>query len=224
MILRKLTVGLLFAGIALGGCSSSRKLNNKEKGVLIGTGSGAAVGGVIGEIAGDNPALGAVIGAVVGGVAGGVIGNRMDKQAKKIEKSVPGAEVKRVGEGIVVEFDEKILFKTGSADLSTNAYTSMQNLVNVLNEYDETDLKVYGYTDNVGAESFNQDLSEKRAQSVANYLSSHGLNQSRIITKGYGENFPKCTNETPEGKACNRRVEFAITANEKMKMDAKNGK
>lgn len=220
--LTKLTTVIAAAGIIFSSCGATQNLNNKEKGAVIGAGGGAVVGGVIGKVAGNNPALGAVIGAAVGGVTGAVIGNRMDKQAEEIKNEVPGAEVERVGEGIVVNFDEKILFKTGESTLSTNAYTSLNNLVTVLNKYNQTDLKVYGHTDSDGSEAFNQNLSDKRAESVAAYVSSKGLSRNRIITHGYGEMYPKCTNETAEGKACNRRVEFAITANEQMKKSAEN--
>ena len=218
----KLSTVIVAAGILMSSCGATQNLNNKEKGAVIGVGSGAVVGGVIGKAAGNNPALGAVIGAAVGGVAGAVIGNRMDKEAEEIKNSVPGAEVERVGEGIVVNFDEKILFQTGKSDLSTNAYTSLGNLVTVLNKYNQTDLKIYGHTDSDGSEASNLTLSEKRAQSVAAYVASKGLARNRVVTHGYGEMYPKCTNENAEGKACNRRVEFAITANEQMKQSAQN--
>lgn len=220
--LTRLSAVIVATGIILSSCGSTQRLNNKEKGAVIGAGGGAVVGGVIGKAAGNNPALGAVIGAAVGGVAGAVIGNRMDKQAEEIKNEVPGVEVERVGEGIVVNFDEKILFKTGESSLSTNAYTSLNNLVSILNKYNQTDLKIYGHTDSDGSEAFNEKLSDKRAESVAAYVASKGLSRSRIITHGYGEMYPKCTNETADGKACNRRVEFAITANEQMKQSAQN--
>ncbi|HRO42156.1 MAG TPA: OmpA family protein, partial [Flavipsychrobacter sp.] len=173
------------------------------------------------KVAGNNPALGAVIGTVVGGAAGAVIGRQMDKQAKEIEQTVPGAEVERVGEGIVVNFNEKVLFGFNQATLNTNSYTALDKLVTVLNKYNETDLKIYGHTDSKGTETYNQDLSERRASAVANYLSSHGITRARLQTYGYGETSPKCSNDTEEGRSCNRRVEFAIMANEQMQQSAK---
>jgi outer membrane protein OmpA-like peptidoglycan-associated protein len=164
--------------------------------------------------------MGAVIGTVVGGAAGAIIGRQMDKQAKEIEQSVPGAEVERVGEGIVVNFNEKVLFGFNQATLNSNAYSSLDKLVSVLNSYNQTDLKIYGHTDSKGTESYNQDLSERRAAAVANYLSSKGIGRSRLMTYGYGESSPKCSNESEEGRSCNRRVEFAIMANEQMKESA----
>lgn len=219
-IIKTLATGCVLTGLLISSCSTVKRMNKTEKGAVIGTTGGAVAGGVIGKAAGNNPALGAVIGAVVGGVAGGVIGNRMDKQAKEIEQQVPGAQVERVGEGIVVNFEEKILFQTGRSDLSPNAYGSLDKLVQILSNYADTDVKIFGHTDNVGSESFNQSLSEKRAESVASYLTSRGLTRNRIRTQGFGESYPKCDSSTADGKACNRRVEFAITANEQMKRSA----
>ncbi|RYG54841.1 MAG: OmpA family protein [Chitinophagaceae bacterium] len=218
--LKTLTAVLLSTGILVS-CSTVRNMNNTEKGAVIGAAGGAVAGGVIGKVAGNNPALGAVIGTVVGGAAGGLIGRQMDKQAKEIEQTVPGAEVERVGEGIVVNFSEKVLFDFGKSDLNNQSYNALDKLVAVLNKYNQTDLKIYGHTDSKGTEAFNQGLSERRASAVSNYLASRGIGRARLMTYGYGETTPKCTNDTEEGRACNRRVEFAITANEQMQQDAK---
>lgn len=217
--IRTLTTMVLAAGM-LGSCSTYKSMNNTEKGAVIGAAGGAVAGGVIGKVAGNNPALGAVIGTVVGGATGAIIGRQMDKQAKEIEQTVPGAEVERVGEGIVVNFNEKVLFGFNQSTLNSQSYTALDKLVTVLNKYNQTDLKVYGHTDSKGTESYNQDLSERRAGAVASYLSSRGIGRSRVLTYGYGETAPKCTNDTEEGRACNRRVEFAITANKQMQQDA----
>ena len=200
-------------------CSTWKSASNTKKGAVIGAAGGAVAGGVIGKIAG-NTAAGAVIGTVVGGAAGAIIGRRMDKQAKEIEQSVPGAEVERVGEGIVVNFSEKILFEFNKSTLNAEAYTAMDKLVPILNNYPDTWVQIYGHTDNIGSDAYNQTLSEKRAQAVANYLSSRGISRSRLDIYGRGEQFPKCTNETEAGRACNRRVEFAIIANENMQKSA----
>ncbi len=218
--LRVFSILALSLGILGSGCSSYRSMNNTEKGAVIGAAGGAVTGGVIGKAAGNNPALGAVIGTVVGGAAGAVIGRQMDKQAKEIEQTVPGAEVERAGEGIVVNFNEKVLFGFNQSTLNPNSYAALDKLVTVLNKYRQTDLKIFGHTDGRGTEEYNQGLSERRATAVANYLSSRGITRSRLMTYGYGKTSPKCTNETEEGRACNRRVEFAITANEQMQADA----
>ncbi len=145
----------------------------------------------------------------------------MDKQAEEIKNEVPGAKVERVGEGIVVEFNNKILFGFDKSDLSDNAKSSLNDLVTILNKYPDTDIEVQGHTDNSGTDSYNQNLSEKRASSVAAYLRARNIASSRITTKGFGETAPKYSNDNEDGRSNNRRVEFLITANEKMKQEAK---
>ncbi|WP_350340109.1 OmpA family protein [Paraflavitalea speifideaquila] len=205
------------AAILLGGCQS---MNKSQKGAVIGTAGGAAVGAVVGKVAG-NTALGAIIGAAVGGVSGTLIGKKMDKQARDIENRVPGAKVERVGEGIVVEFSDKILFGFDQSNLSASAEGNLDKLVGVLKENPDTDIEVQGHTDSKGADAYNMGLSERRASSVASYLRNRGVSASRVTTKGYGETAPVASNDTEEGRAQNRRVNFLITANDKMKQDAK---
>lgn len=195
-------------------------MNKTQKGAIIGTGGGAAAGAVIGRAAG-NTALGAIIGATVGGVTGAVIGNQMDKQAKEIENELPDAKVKRVGEGIEVELSEKVLFDFNESFLTSNAQGSLDKIITVLHKYPDTNIEIQGHTDNVGSESYNQGLSVKRAKSVNKYLKSKDISGARLTTRGFGEDAPKYSNETEDGRAQNRRVEFLITANEKMKADAK---
>lgn len=201
----------------LSGCKS---MNKTQKGAVIGAGGGAAVGAVIGKAAG-NAGLGAIIGAVVGGTAGTLIGKKMDKQAKEIEQEIPDAKVERVEEGIVVEFNSAILFGFDRFDLSGESKTELDKLVKILNKYPDTDLEVAGHTDSKGSDEYNQMLSEKRAQSVSQYVSSHGVTGNRVKPKGYGETAPKYPNDSEANMAKNRRVEFLITANEKMKEEAK---
>lgn len=198
---------------------SCSNMNKAQKGGAIGAGGGAVVGGVIGKISG-NTALGAIIGAAVGGAAGTVIGKKMDQQADEIKNTVPSAKVERVGEGIEVEFSNAVLFGFNSADLNSAAFPTLQNLITVLNKYPDTNIEVQGHTDSTGTVEYNQSLSERRAQSVAKYLTAQGIASSRITTKGFGKSAPKYDNSTAEGRAQNRRVEFLITANDKMKKEA----
>lgn len=200
--------------------AACKSMNKTQKGAVIGAGSGAVIGAVIGKAAG-NTAMGAIIGATVGGAAGAIIGNKMDKQAKEIENEVHDAKVERVGEGIVVEFNSKVLFGFDRSDLMGQAVTNLNELTRVLQKYPDTNIEIQGHTDNVGTEDYNQDLSERRATSVASHLRSNGINSSRISIRGYGENAPRYSNETEAGRSQNRRVDFLITANEKMKEDAK---
>lgn len=217
--MRRFILLCVMGGLLVSGCSSTHKMTNQDKGVAIGAGSGAVVGGVIGRVSG-NTGLGAIIGATVGGVTGGIIGHRMDKQAEEIKKEVPGVKVERVGEGIVVEFSEAILFGYDRSDLTPKSYNSLNNLITVLNRYRDTNLEIDGHTDSKGTDTYNQTLSEKRAQAVADYLLAHNIESSRVRTVGYGERYPKYSNETESGRAGNRRVEFQITANEQMRRDA----
>ena len=206
-----LAISLLFSG-----CSS---WNKTQKGAAIGTAAGGAAGAVIGRASG-NTAMGTVIGAAVGGVSGAVIGRKMDKQAEEIRNKVPDAKVERVGEGIVVEFKSNILFGFDKSDLTGEAKENLGKLVTILNDYPDTDIAIYGHTDNKGSEDYNQRLSERRAKEVADYLKSNKIAASRLTTKGFGETQPKVAGDTEEALAQNRRVEFAITANEKMKKEA----
>ena len=211
------------AAIVLGGslmfssCTAVQNANNTQKGAGIGVVAGGVLGGLIGKGAG-----GALIGAAVGGAAGGVIGNNMDKQAQKIEQVLPGAEVVRTEEGINLILDEnsKVTFDYNKASLTAVAKSNLDKLVEVFNEYPDTDLLIVGHTDNVGSQNYNLPLSQKRAQSVKDYLVSKGIASSRLTSQGKGLEEPIADNTTAEGRAQNRRVEVTITANEKMKADA----
>lgn len=205
----------LFA-ILLASCKTATRT---QKGAVIGAAGGGAVGAVIGKAAG-NTAMGAIIGATVGGVTGAVIGRKMDKQAEEMEKVLGDAEVRREGEGIVVKFKEQVLFAFNSSDLGGNAQTNLNKLVEVLNRYPDTDITVIGHTDSKGTDAYNQTLSEKRANSVISYLRSRNITSSRLTAKGMGESDPIASNDTEDGRSQNRRVEFVITANEKMKQEA----
>ncbi|NCI45882.1 OmpA family protein [Sediminibacterium soli] len=197
-----------------------KNMSKTQKGILIGAGAGAAVGAGIGKAANNNTALGAILGAAVGGVAGGLIGKKMDQQAKEIAQ-IPGADVKRVGEGINVTFDSGVLFETNSAGLNSAAKENLAKLTDVLNKYPDTYVRVEGHTDNTGSTEYNLGLSEKRAKEVSNYLALQKVKTDRIKTAWYGEAQPKADNDTESGRALNRRVEFAIYANETMKEQAK---
>lgn len=208
---------ILSSTLLFSGCSTSRAF----KGGAIGTAAGGAAGAVIGRASG-NTAMGAVIGATVGGVTGAIIGNQMDKQAEEIKNDIPGANVERVGEGIVIEFTNKVLFGFDQSNLKTEAQDNLDKLVVILNKYPDTNIEIHGHTDSKGTQAYNQALSERRASTVSNYLASEGIDSQRLTTIGYGETQPKYSNKTAEDRSMNRRVEFAITANEKMINEAKN--
>jgi outer membrane protein OmpA-like peptidoglycan-associated protein len=194
-------------------------MNKSQKGAIIGTAGGGAIGAVIGKASG-NTGLGAIIGVVVGGATGAIIGHQMDKQAKDIEKAVPDAKVIRVGEGIVVEFSSNVLFGYNKSSISNNAMNSLDKLVTILNSYPDTDIEIQGHTDSRGTNNYNMTLSRERAYAVSGYLTSKNILSNRLSVVGYGESLPKYQNNTENGRSQNRRVEFLISANEKMREDA----
>lgn len=207
---RALIVVALLGSFGLSACAS---MSNKERGAVIGAGAGAAVGGVIGNNTGST-ARGAIIGAVIGGAAGAVIGHQMDQQAKEIDQSVPGAKVERVGEGIQVTFDSGLLFDFDSDRIRSDAAANLNELANSLNKFPNSDLLIVGHTDSRGEDSYNQNLSQRRANSASAYLQSRGVPASRIRTSGRGETEPVATNDSESGMQQNRRVEIAIYASE----------
>jgi outer membrane protein OmpA-like peptidoglycan-associated protein len=186
-------------------------MNKAEKGAIIGAGAGGAVGAVIGKATGST-VRGAIIGAAVGGVAGAVIGHQMDKQAEELAYELPGATVQRVGEGITVTFPDGLLFGFDSDRLTTAAADNLRRFAASLIKYPNTRTLIVGHTDSDGTAAYNMDLSDRRAQSAASFLTGEGVDPSRISTAGRGEVEPIATNATDAGRQLNRRVEVAIYA------------
>lgn len=225
MKLNKTKIASLFLGsvILLTSCETVQNANNQQKGTAIGAAAGAIIGGILGNNVGKgkNAPLGAVLGGIVGGAAGNVIGRKMDKQAKEISDTLPGAEVERVGEGIKVTLKENMInFAFDSSNLMSSAKTNLDKLAQVLINNSDTNINIYGHTDSKGSDSYNLSLSERRANAVKAYLVAKGISPNRIFAMGRGESEPVASNDTETGRAENRRVEFAITANEEMVKDA----
>lgn len=219
---KKLAI-LLLSATMLVQCKSVKNANNTQKGAVIGATGGAILGGVLGNNLGKGGrgAEGAIIGGVIGGVTGGLIGRQMDKQAREIEQQLPSAKVERVGEGIKLTLNENsVNFDLNKSSLTSTAKANLDKLVGVFKDYPDTNIIIYGHTDSTGDASYNMNLSVARAESVKNYLSSKGLVRSRFEIVGMGESEPIDSNETTSGRANNRRVEFAILANNKMIEDA----
>lgn len=211
MITKKLT---LFTSIAMAAVlilSSCSSWSNAAKGAVFGTGGGAAAGAVIGKTLG-NTAAGAIAGAAVGGTVGTIIGRNMDQKAEEMNEELEGVTIQRVEEGIAVSFDSGILFGFDSSSLRPEARENLEKLSEILARDDETILMVVGHTDSTGDENYNMRLSERRAQSAANYMISQGLSESRVETEGRGETEPISDNSSVEGQQENRRVEVAIYA------------
>jgi len=219
--MRKITSVLLAIALVLSftvSCTAIQNSNKTQRGAGIGIAAGALVGGLIGGNIG-----GALIGAAIGGAAGGLIGNHMDKQADKISEAVPGAEVRRVGEGIQIIFDDKsgVNFGFDSSNLTHDAKKNLDAVAEIFNEFPDTKLMIEGHTDDVGNEDYNMKLSRRRADAVAHYIQSKGVATNRFSIKAFGESAPRFKNDTDANKAKNRRVEIGVAANEKMIQDAK---
>ncbi len=209
---------------SVAGCSSWSKTAN---GGLIGSGAGAAIGAGIGVLLGgdaESAARGAALGAGVGGGAGAIIGNRMDKKAEELA-ALEAAKVEKIEdvnglEGLRVTFDSGILFGFNSSNLSEDSKETLSKFVETMKDMEQTDITIYGHTDNVGTEQANERVSARRADAVADYLKKCGMSKDRIITKGMSFTMPVASNDTEEGRAQNRRVEIYITANQEMMKEA----
>ena len=208
-----LSAALLPMGLV--GCSS---MNNTQKGAVIGASGGAAVGGVIGKAAGST-AKGEILGAAVGGVAGAVIGSRMDKQSEELAGDLENATVERVGEGILVTFDSGLLFDFDSDVVKGASASNLSDLARSLQRYPDSEVLIVGHTDATGTDSYNWTLSERRAASARSYLTSQGIDPTRIRTAGRGETEPVASNDDTAGQAQNRRVEVAIFASEEYRQE-----
>lgn len=211
-------VMIALSGLIINSCGTSKTF----QGGAAGAGAGGVIGGVIGSQS-DNTAQGAIIGAAIGGAAGALIGNYMDKQAEELREDLEGAEVERIGEGIKITFDSGILFGFDSYALDNESQENIQQLADVLKEYEDTEILIEGHTDSKGSKKYNLELSEERAESVGDYLKAQNVDSQRITEVGYGERQPIADNDTEQGRRQNRRVEVAIFANDELKRAAENG-
>lgn len=213
-------VTALLVGPLLSATACSSAMSRKERGAIVGAATGAAAGGLIGRANGST-AKGAIIGAAVGGAAGAIIGHQMDQQAKELKQNIPNARVERVGEGIQVTFESGLLYDFDSDRVRAASADNLRELARSLVHYPNSDLLIVGHTDDVGSESYNQRLSERRAAAAADYLVAQGVARSRVRTRGLGEGEPVSPNDDEAGRQRNRRVEVAIYANEAAREAAK---
>ena len=212
--------------ISFSGCNSMSKT---LQGGLLGGGGGAAVGAGIGALIGKGKgaAIGGAIGAVAGGVAGTLIGKHMQKKADELA-AIQGASVSTVTDnngftGIQVTFDEGILFDTGKYALKTPAKNALTRFATSLKNDPNTNVQIFGHTDNTGSRAVNEKLSKQRADAVLNYLQNNGVASSRMESYGLAYDYPVASNDTKEGRAQNRRVEVYITADDTMIQQAEAG-
>lgn len=221
-----LTILVLSGSIILSGCAS---MSNTGKGAAIGAGGGAALGAGIGALVGKGKgaAIGAAVGGAVGAGTGALIGRKMDKQKKELE-AIEGAKVETVTDvndlqAIKVTFDNGILFATNSSQLSNASREALTKFANSLKNSPDTDVTIYGHTDNTGTREVNERVSKQRADAVANFLVGNGIARARITTEGLAFDQPVADNSTAAGRAQNRRVEVFITANANMIKQAEAG-
>ena len=199
-------------------------ISNTGKGSLIGSGAGAALGAGIGYLLGGDgqaAAIGAAIGTAVGAGSGAIIGKQMDKKAAELAAAMEDAQVETVTdvnglEAIKVTMDNGILFDFNKSTLKPAAKAQLDKFAAEMADMPETNINVYGHTDNIGSAEANKKVSNQRAQAVAKYLSGKGIKNDRMLAEGLSFDFPVADNATEEGRAQNRRVELYITANEKM--------
>ena len=200
--------------VGLAGCAADSPMQHRDSGALI----GAGVGAVIGAVAYDrNRTKGAVVGAVGGALAGGAIGRYMDDQKRDLEKNLSAeiqsgqARVEKLPNDVVrVTMTNQTAFDTDSTNVKPGFYTTMDKLADVVVRYNKTTLTVVGHTDSVGADDYNQKLSERRALSVAEYLEARRVNGMRMATAGKGETQPVASNASEGGRQANRRVEIYV--------------
>ena len=192
--------------------TGDKKISDTTKGA----GIGAAAGAVVGLLTGGDAAAhrkNALIAAGVGALAGGAIGNYMDRQEASLRHDLAGTgvSVTRIGDNITLNMPGNITFKSDSAEIDPSFYKVLDSVNLVVKKYNKTVVEVAGHTDSTGAADYNQKLSERRANSVAQYLETQGLASNRVVTVGAGETKPVADNSTPQGRQANRRVELTLT-------------
>ena len=222
---------VLVAGSMLVGQTACNTMTNTGKGALIGGGGGAAVGAGLGALigGGKGAGIGSAIGAAVGAGAGALIGNKMDKQKKELQEELgKQAKVEETTDqnglkAIKVTFDGGILFPTNKYTLNPQAKTDLTRFAASLKDNPDTNVQIYGFTDNIGTFEINQRLSGQRADAVLSYLVNSGVSPTRLTAEGIPMADYVASNDTPAGRAQNRRVEIYITANKQMIEQAQAG-
>ncbi|MEO0879789.1 MAG: OmpA family protein [Pseudomonadota bacterium] len=204
-------VAIFAVGCTTNPYTGERRASRTVTSGAAGAGAGAAAGAIIGAIAGD-AGKGAAIGAAVGGATGVGIGVYQDRQQAKLRERLAstGVSVTRDGDNIYLNMPSDVTFATASSDISPAFYDTLNSVAIVLSEFNKTSVSVYGHADARGAADYNQQLSQRRALSVSNYLASQGVTPGRLQAVGFGETRPVADNNTSAGQAANRRVEIII--------------
>jgi len=215
MKIRTSLCAVALGSLLLTGCASTGNPDTAK--TRSGAAIGAGIGAVIGLLSKGDKFENAAIGAAIGGLGGAAIGSYQDQQERKLRAQLAnsGVEVQRVGNNITLDMPGGVTFATNSADINANFYTVLDKVAATLGEFNQTVIEVAGHTDSTGSRAYNMSLSERRAGSVVSYLSSKGVARERMISVGAGPDHPVDTNDTPEGRAQNRRVEITIVPVEK---------
>lgn len=212
--MRKIVIGISAGALAIAGCTTNpetgeRRVSRAAIGGLIGAGGGYLLGDLVG---GRRDRTERIVGAGIGAIAGAGVGAYMDRQERELRERTAGTDVRviRQGDNLVLQMPSGITFATNEATVQPQYRGTLDQVAQVLQQYDQTYLDVLGHTDADGADNYNQELSERRARAVADYLTMRGVQPARIATRGYGETQPIADNSSAEGKAQNRRVEIRI--------------
>lgn len=212
---RLVSVAAIIAGLTLMGCTSNPY---QASGTVTGAAGGAVGGAAIGAaVAGSGKRNeGALVGALLGAAVGGGVGRYMDQQETHLREQLQGTgiDVNRVGDEIQLIMPGSITFATNEDRIESSFHDTLAHIANVLRQYDQTLIDIEGHTDNTGSLQYNQNLSERRAQSVARYLVDSGVSSTRISTKGFGPSMPVASNDNAHGRSLNRRVEIKIRGQE----------
>jgi outer membrane protein OmpA-like peptidoglycan-associated protein len=186
------------------------------KGAAYGAAGGAVAGAIIGQAAGrdtQSTLAGAAIGAAAGGLAGAGVGKMMDDQERDMRDALAASDaaaVRREGDLLAISLKGDVTFDHDSATVRPGLYSEIDRIANVLIKYPQTVIRVEGHTDSTGSESYNMNLSQRRADAVKNLIVQRGLSTARIETMAYGETMPVADNSTETGRAMNRRVEIKV--------------
>ena len=214
----RLTLAAVLVALVTG-CASQNPYDSQQQssGGMSKTAKYGGLGALAGAVAGaainhDNRGKGALIGAAVAGAAGAGYGYYVDKQEEELRRSMQGTgvEVQRQGDTIQLIMPGNITFATDSADIASSFYAPLNNLAASFRQYNQNSIEIVGHTDSTGNHAYNMSLSQRRAQSVANYLTAQGVDASRLSTRGAGPDQPIASNATADGRAQNRRVEVTL--------------
>jgi outer membrane protein OmpA-like peptidoglycan-associated protein len=204
------TIPVIAAATIVAACSNGQGPSER---VGSGAAIGAVLGGITGAIVARDDAAGALVGAGIGAIAGAAVGDYLDKQEAALKRDLEGtgATVTNTGEELLVNLPSEVTFDFDSAAIKPQFVRPLAEMTGTLNRYPESLIDIIGHTDSVGTEAYNQALSQRRADSVANFMTNRGVVRERIVAYGQGELYPIASNETEAGRAQNRRVEIRIT-------------